>query len=236
MARYVLNDESYALLREIFRAYKDEIFGSEAEARREEQVDYLPPEVYVAITPGGGIAAYSQGTETGTGTGATGDDTPGSAKCKVYRVLGAGPTASMHRVGNLEVLVYNLSRAAVDANTPVLIQRDKFGKWFVSGGAVSVDSPAMSVTVNEFVRVDCEASGTGGDFTVKIVTRPVLLTAAGLTAVPGTEVSTNIITVDNNDFTFLTDVDVTAECVDGVITTTVTETDATVTVPTVTCG
>lgn len=236
MARYVLNEESYALLREIFRAYKDEIFGSEAAPRREEQVDYLPPEVYVAITPMGGIPAYSGGTATGTGTGATDDDVPGSAQCKVYRVLGAGPSASMHRVGNLEVLVYNLSQVAVDENIPVLIQRDKFGKWFVAGGAVSVDTPSLSTTINEFVRVDCEASGTGGDFTVKIVTRPVLLTAPGLTGVPGSEVSTPIITVDNNDFTFLTDVDVTAECVDGVITTTVTETDATVTVPTVTCG
>ena len=111
-----------------------------------------------------------------------------------------------------------------------------------SGGGISAgglgDLRLLSATVTEFVGVECLAnSGAGGGFTVRIQTRPVTLTALELTAVRGPTATATILTVTDDVIgPVLTDVAVTAECVGGVITTTVTETDTTFTVPVLTCG
>lgn len=105
------------------------------------------------------------------------------------------------------------------------------------GGVAAGDFRLTSYTVTEFVGVECVAnSGAGGGFAVRIQTRPVTLTALELTGVPGATASATILSVTNSTATVLTDVAVTAACVSGSISTTVTETDTTLTVPSLTCG
>ena len=129
MARYFLNDEAYALLQEIFRAYRSGTdFGQVRTAEGDE--GYLPPEVYVARTPTGGIPALSQGTDTGTDGTALDDDVPGSAECRIYRVLGTGSSARLVYAG-LTKWVYNLNGADLAGDTWVKVSRDKFGTWLV---------------------------------------------------------------------------------------------------------
>lgn len=129
MARYFLNDEAHALLQEIFRAYRS---GTDFGQVRTPEGDegYLPPEVYVARAPAGGIPALNPGADTGTdGTAAT-DDVPGTAECRVYRLSGVGAAARMNYAGFTK-WVYNLNGYAVPDGAWVKISRDKFGSWFV---------------------------------------------------------------------------------------------------------
>lgn len=92
--------------------------------------DITTPEVYVALTPPTGIPPLD---ETGTGTG-TGINEPGSADCQVYRRIVTGGLAELKWAG-FSRTVYNLSRTAVPANTYILIERDKWGEWYVTNSA-----------------------------------------------------------------------------------------------------
>lgn len=104
--------------------------------------DWLPPEVYVALTPPEGIDALSIDTDTGTGTELAGTgtgegNTPGFADCDIYRVIHAGTppddTPNLHPVGSLNKRVHNISSTPIGGSTWILVIRDKFGIWFASG-------------------------------------------------------------------------------------------------------
>ena len=111
--------------------------------------DQTAPEVYIALTPDDGIPALSPtgvgddisiSTGTGTGTttiedpGPTAGDTPGSAVCTIYRVIG-GTLSNTRKTRT----VYNLSLDAI-AESWVPVTRDKYGTWvaLVTGDDSSV--------------------------------------------------------------------------------------------------
>ncbi len=107
--------------------------------------DHPAPESYVAFTPDSGIPALDHALlPTGTGTTALGDDVPGAAPCRIFRVLGDWETGDdhMYPVNIFPVTVYNLSDTAIPGNTWIVITRDKAGYWWAlaggGGGSVSV--------------------------------------------------------------------------------------------------
>ncbi len=84
------------------------------------------PEVYFARTPSGGIPAR---TDNITGTGSSlQDDDFGQASCSIYRLTSEERPVPV----GLTRTVFNMSSAAVDGDSWVLVVRDKYGRWFVS--------------------------------------------------------------------------------------------------------
>lgn len=83
-------------------------------------------EVYLALTPAGGIPAS-------TTTGGT-TFTIGKADCIVYRHY--VDSGGVHRVETTRLVqtVFNPALAAVGGNTLVPIARDKYGTWWTAGG------------------------------------------------------------------------------------------------------
>lgn len=119
--------------------------------------EHQAPEVYVARIPPGGISALSVGANTGTGTGtpATSDDVPGSTLCPIYQLITDGGIRLIS-IG-VSYQVYNLSIEPVKAGRWVLISRDKYGKWFITGtvGEEEGEEPSGTGT----------GTGTGTTFT-----------------------------------------------------------------------
>jgi hypothetical protein len=141
VAAYFLTEDDVLLLREVAREFR-----TRRPARggyREGEESGQTPDVYVALTPSGGIAAFRDYSATGTGTGtatATGGDLtnqPGSATCVVYHLELQGlPAATIPELnsvngGTLTKTVYNLMPVAIPGGMFVLIFRDKFGEWYV---------------------------------------------------------------------------------------------------------
>lgn len=104
--------------------------------------DGLPPEVYVAKVPTGGIpfigtAAYiipdtdpeQYGTGTGTGEVGTGDR-PQYADCPIYRVLYRYGVPQLEYAGFTK-RVHNSLPVTILADTWVIVARDKWGTWWV---------------------------------------------------------------------------------------------------------
>lgn len=93
----------------------------------------LPRETYVALTPAAGIPGLDESEDTGTVLG-TGDE-PGSAECKVFRLL----DGQLYPAGipGETVLVYNLSETAVPGKKWVLAHRDKFGEWYLGAEPIA---------------------------------------------------------------------------------------------------
>lgn len=97
-------------------------------ANQEEHEEMSSPEVYAAKTPTGGIPPLTVFASTGEG------DQPGSAECTILRLLpDVTNPDEMELVGVFTKEVYNLSTEAVEGEAWVLIARDKYGTWFVSG-------------------------------------------------------------------------------------------------------
>lgn len=79
--------------------------------------EHQAPEVYVAKTPPGGIAG-----RTGV--------VPASAECDIYQLIVSDLTITT----GLTQPVYNLATDSIDGDSFVVIARDKYGRWYVTGG------------------------------------------------------------------------------------------------------
>lgn len=135
MPEYVLSGEDRRKLIQLLRdvdKLKSDVRGKGYQDL--ELNDQLPPEVYVALTPVGGIPALTQEDTTGTGTGSGTDigyrNSPGYADCDVYRLLWDGSVPNMYPTGIVR-RVYNLNGISLAGNVWVLIHRDKYGQWYV---------------------------------------------------------------------------------------------------------
>lgn len=88
--------------------------------------DMEPAGINIARTPSAGIAALGEGADTGTGSGTheTGDDVPGSASCRIYRLLGSKLVyTGIHRT------VYNLAPVSLPPGNWIVVVRDQYGTW-----------------------------------------------------------------------------------------------------------
>lgn len=104
-------------------------------------------DVFLALTPEGGIPAPSYG-DTGTGTGDPGwwtgtgtADWPGVADCEVWRAVRAAGRLKLVKTpgGPLEVL--NAGPGAVPGNAWVLVHRDTFGAWWCQPPGSGLPTP-----------------------------------------------------------------------------------------------
>lgn len=124
MAVYVLTEEDVVELREVLAERRRRSLSTANRPRVDAEYDGLPPEVYIAYTPTGGIPALAVNI-TGTGTQEE-DDTPGSAECDIYRIIdGFFVSTGVTRT------VYNLSPLAVDGKHWIVVMRDKWGTWVI---------------------------------------------------------------------------------------------------------
>lgn len=126
MALYGLTEKDRAVI----KAVVDEVrrFMVNPQSRPGEQgidhQEHQAPEVYIA-----------KATDT---VPAMSGEEPGIGPCEIYRIIPV--TGLVDRVGNLTYQVYNLSTTDVDADTWLVIQRDKFGQWVIKhavGGEAS---------------------------------------------------------------------------------------------------
>lgn len=133
--KYFLTDADRELLRQVIDREKVRQLNTRNRPMVPEEQS-TAPEVYVALTPAGGIPALVDldpvGTGTGTGFGPS-DNMPGVAECLIYQVLQnyPGPTPYLVKVSNLVLPVYNITSSKVPEKIYVTVNRDKFGSWIV---------------------------------------------------------------------------------------------------------
>ena len=112
--------------REVLRKVVAEVVGATRNApdRSRYDLDETPaPEFYICRTPKDGIPARS------TESPSLDDDAIYSAECQVYRHSGAD-LGILEPVDGLLLNVFNLSDTIIDGETWIVVQRDKFGKWY----------------------------------------------------------------------------------------------------------
>ncbi len=82
----------------------------------------VSPDIYIAKAVGdtgtGGIAGISSG-----------DTTPDSGTCEIYRVIVNAGIPTLEPISSLDKTVYNISPTNIPENGWVLVARDKFGSW-----------------------------------------------------------------------------------------------------------
>lgn len=108
--------------------------------------NHQAPEVYIAITPPGGIPARSGLTF-------------GSADCTIQQILSSGVVAL-----NFTKPVRNASTTAISGNDYIPVARDKFGTWFALGNAGDSNTPGGGSYCNLATLRDTDcviASGPG---------------------------------------------------------------------------
>lgn len=158
---YILSQADREALMRLFRRFG--LLRTNTENRPHVESDVPPaPEIYVARTPAGGIPAIVEGTSiTGTGTPAT--DTPGGADCDIYRVTLHGDVPELEQVPGLSRRVYNVAADLVMGDHWIVITREKFGQWVVSGAGGGGSQSTVrklvrltdkTYTVGQFIRYD----------------------------------------------------------------------------------
>lgn len=137
----ILSNKDIDTLRSMAREYRQR--KGKGASRNFPEDTFWPPEMYVALTPSGGIPGVSEpraltGTgwtqptssiQTGTGRGNEGDE-PGSADCQIFRMTEIHGRKVMVPAG-FSMTVYNLNSTAINRDQFVTVFRDKFGDWYV---------------------------------------------------------------------------------------------------------
>lgn len=146
-----------------------------------EDEEHPGSEIYVACTPSTGLPALTQDVGTSTSTTSCGEgDKPGSATCKIFRLIQGSSGYLLYEVSQLTRVVYNLSANAIGAHEWILVAKDKFGHWYAvtPGGCglqyrticdtgylfrqVSEDCGVTWVD-DDYLGVRCDQPGTGTD-------------------------------------------------------------------------
>lgn len=182
MAGYLLTEDDVKLLKQMAGAFRKK---REVILQYSREADNLPaPDVYVALTPEGGIPALTYSPAglyevTGTAGSGTGSDVgtgtadvypiPGFADCEIYqlsRELTDEPYLS--EMAFLDHRVYNCSENAVERSKFIVIFRDKNGIWWASsiqGGSADPSSGRCTGTLRFITSLcfveDEPATGTG---------------------------------------------------------------------------
>lgn len=137
---YYLSEEDATNLKWMYEKLKA-FFENPPSVTPPPEPDSQTPEVYVVLTPAGGIDPAIPNTRYGTGVGTGTPSEPlytetDSSECDVYQVIKQQGVDELVDVGFKET-VYSLSSALVGGNSWVLAVRDKFGKFFAVPTAVT---------------------------------------------------------------------------------------------------
>lgn len=162
---YWLTDQDVAVINSLL----DFVYGDRDSppGRPPDHRHIMPPEVYVARTPAGGIP--SMVWQTGTGI----RDKPGSAECAIYQLVPTGTWGEILKPVEASRFVYNLSTTAIPGNTWILVCRDKFGAWWVCG-----ELPAGAGDTGT-------GTGPGSAAYIDVVTEVCLITTSSATGTGG---------------------------------------------------
>ena len=123
MAQFFLTEADHVILKELIADWRSRTKRGRNTAWPEPD-DSQAPEVYIALTPSGGIGALDQGS-----TGTFADDLPGSAECEIYRIIDVSDVKTLAAIAGLTKIVYNIGTSAIAANSWISVARDKFGYW-----------------------------------------------------------------------------------------------------------
>jgi hypothetical protein len=131
---HLINDELLRLIRQMIQSEQRRSGNTGQRPGGDLQEGWQASDVYVALTPAGGIPALAEGPDTGTGLGE--GDKPGGADCRIHRLLLSGTDRRLYDSGFTRT-VYNLSQDDVPGSIWVAIVKDKYGDWLVvSPGAL----------------------------------------------------------------------------------------------------
>jgi hypothetical protein len=127
---YVLSEDNIEVLRAMAQAYRSQQGGAGGQGRtlnRPAVQEHLPcpRNIYLAVTPGGGIPASSSADPSSA--------TLGSASCQIYQLVNSGGTISLIAVYAYTQTVYNYTTTAVPGSTMTLVAQDNYGQWFLTG-------------------------------------------------------------------------------------------------------
>lgn len=126
--------------------------------------DALTPEVYLALTPVGGIPALVEGPGTGS---VSISDVPGYADCDIHAVE-FSPEPTMVDMGFTRQ-VLNLNTVVVPGDHWILVERDKFGKWYVA------ESYGVGASSSSTANIDISGrTGSVADVTALQILRGVI--------------------------------------------------------------
>lgn len=103
------------------------------------------PEVYIGLTPHGGIAALNEAPGS-SGSAGTGDE-PGAGECEIYRIDESVDPPLMEYAGFTRD-VYNLSGTAITGMEWVLLVKEKFGSWIITD-VIGAASGETTFTIKE---------------------------------------------------------------------------------------
>ncbi len=140
---YKLTENDVAILREMVRRERGRRSNPDQRPKYVEN-DHQAPEVYVALTPLGGIPAL---LEPGLGTGTGSGNEANSADCDIYRLLPVDDALTifdLHPVFEVTKTVYNLSESSIAGDSWVLAVRDKFGVWWAVPTATGGSTAAFT--------------------------------------------------------------------------------------------
>lgn len=120
-----ISDDDLAILRMLILRERQTPGNTLNRAALDPCDEITAPEVYIALTPIGGIGKLTDGPDTGTSVG-TGD-IPSYADCTIYRIDDALSEIRLSSAGTRRV--YNIWPTDIAGNEIILICREKFGKW-----------------------------------------------------------------------------------------------------------
>ncbi len=157
---YGLTQDDVALFKELVLAHKNGWLSvRQRSAPNEEQG--TAPEVYIALTPVGGIPARS-------GT------TPGFADCTIYRLLpNPSGTKVLTEAGAGFRTVYNLSATSIPSGEYIQTKRDKWGIWWVEGPVPSGSGDTCTPVSFSETDLRCEAQNLGSGTGIPSGTNPI---------------------------------------------------------------
>lgn len=160
MELFGLTAADVATIKEMVAAFRSTPRNpSRAPEHTVEREETFAPEVYAALTPFAGLP------------GRTGGVFPGSAVCQIYRTI---PTEAdepgrreLVEVPGLTRRVFNIHADGIPGTTFVIIERDKFGTWWVKGQASEEEGDGDTGTgtgTGTHVEHRCENTFTWTDY------------------------------------------------------------------------
>lgn len=154
---YFLNESDRAIIQEMIRRTVNEYLNPRLRRGRPADEEDSP-EVYVALTPEGGIAA-ADALGAGTSSGDIAQNIIYGEDCTVYVLTESASTVGEGALTRTDLtkLVYNFTDSDVPGSEFILIVRDKFGRWWAAGGVS--DTGAGTGTADEGGIDQCSLAG-----------------------------------------------------------------------------
>lgn len=123
---YLLSEKDLKVIKELLYSYSRRQIAPVERGPNQaiENEESMTSEVYMAKTPVTGLAANTPAGSTGAG------DQPGVAYCQILK-LSVNSPPDMQLLAGFKEKVYNLGDDSIEPFKWVMVQRDKFGNWFV---------------------------------------------------------------------------------------------------------